>query len=148
MDGLTVINAIVAILGGILAISGLIVSKRPDARQMIDKLVPYQAFIGVGLIALGVINFLRSISYLTALFNVNLIFGAALLSMIGTSILLGALFGMPQIVKWIPGDSPAEQKAQEITQKLAPFQVILGMIALVASLLVLLYQFEIIKYRG
>ncbi len=148
MDGLIVVNAIVAILGGILAASALILSKKPDAKQLIDKLVPYQAFIGVGLIALGVINFFRMLGYLTDFFKVNLMAAAALLSMIAVSALLGALFGMPQIIKWIPGESSAEQKALEMTRKIAPFQVMLGLVAMIASLVVLLYQFKILKYAG
>lgn len=148
MDVLIVVNALVAILGGILAASALILSKKPDAKQLIDKLTPFQALIGVGMVVLGLINFLRSLKYLTDFFKVNLIAAAALLSMIAVSVLLGALFGMPQITKWIPGDSSAEQKALELTRKIAPFQVMLGMIAIVASLIVLLYQFKILKYAG
>jgi hypothetical protein len=33
---------------------------------------------------------------------------------------------MPQIAKWIPGESAAETKATELSKKLAPFQLILG----------------------
>lgn len=148
MDGLIVINAIVAILGGILAASALILSKKPDAKQLIDKLTPFQAIIGVGMIVLGIVNFMRSVKFFTDMFKVNLMASAALMTMFGVSVLLGALFGMPQIIKWIPGDSSAEQKALELTQKIAPFQVILGLLAMIASLVVLLYQFKIIKYAG
>ena len=53
------INALVLIAGGILAASGLIIAKKPDAKQLIDKLMPYQAIIGVVLLALGILNLLR-----------------------------------------------------------------------------------------
>ena len=46
-----VLNALLVIAGGILAAAGLIISKKPDAKQLIDKLVPYQAFIGVAMVA-------------------------------------------------------------------------------------------------
>jgi hypothetical protein len=59
--------------------------------------------------------------------------------------LLGALFGMPQIAKWIPGESSAEQKAVELSKKVAPYQVLLGVISLVSSLIVLLYWIGILK---
>ena len=42
------INAVVLILGGILAVSALLVAQKPNAQQMIDKLVPFQAIIGIG----------------------------------------------------------------------------------------------------
>jgi hypothetical protein len=139
-----VVNAIIVILGGILAVSGLIIAKKPDAKAMIDKLVPYQAMIGVAMVGFGLINLLRLLGYLTDMFKVNLILAAAVWSMLGTSIVLGALFGMPQIVKWIPGNSNAEQKAMELSQKVAPFQVILGLVAIVSSVVYLLFRFNIL----
>lgn len=145
MDILLFVNALAAILGGILAISGLILSKKPDAKQLIDKLTPYQALIGVGMIALSFINFFRMMPHLSDMFRVNLMWSAGILSMLGSAVLLGLLFGMPQITKWIPGDSPAEQKALELTKNIAPYQVILGGISLVSSLIVLLYQLKILK---
>lgn len=148
MDGLIVVNAIVAILGGILAASAMILARKPDAKQLIDKLTPYQALIGVGMIALGVINFLRVLGYLTDVFKVNLMLASALLALILTSVALGGLFGMPQIVKWIPGESSAEQKALDLTRKVGPYQGILGLIAIVASLMTLLYQFKILSWAG
>lgn len=148
MDGLIVVNAIVAILGGILAASAMILARKPDAKQLIDKLTPYQALIGVGMIALGVINFLRILGYLTDVFKVNLMLASALLALLATSVALGGLFGMPQIAKWIPGDSSAEHKALELTRKVAPYQGILGLVAIVASLMTLLYQFKILSWAG
>ena len=140
-----VINAIIVILGGILAAAGLIIAKKPDAKQLIDKLAPYQATIGVAMVAFGLINFVRLLGYLTDIFKLNLMFGLAIWCMLGTSVALGALFGMPQIVKWIPGDSPAEQKAMEFSQKVAPFQVLLGLVAIGGGLIVLLFQLKILK---
>ncbi len=145
MDLLSTLNAIVVILGGILAVSGLIIANKPDAKQIIDKLTPYQALIGVGMIVLSVIDFVRLLKVLTDLFKLNFTFALGVWCMIGTGVVLGALFGMPQIVKWIPGDSPAEQKAMEFAQKVAPFQVLLGLVALAGGLIVLLFNLKILK---
>lgn len=145
MDLLSTLNAIVVILGGILAVSGLIIANKPDAKQIIDKLTPYQALIGVGMIALSVITFARLLKVLTDLFKLNFTFALGIWCMIGTGVALGALFGMPQIVKWIPGDSPAEQKAMEFSQKVAPFQVLLGLVAIGGGLIVLLFNLKILK---
>ena len=144
-DILLLINIILGVLGGLLAAAALIISKKPDAKQYIDKLSAYQAVIGVGLIAVSLINFLRMLKYLSGLFQVAFFFSAAFLAMVGAGFLLGALFGMPQIAKWIPGESSAEQKAVELSKKVAPFQVLLGVISLVASLIVLLYWLHILK---
>jgi hypothetical protein len=140
------INALALIAGGLLAASGPIVAKKPDAKQLIDTLMPYQAIIGVVLLAFGVLNLLRALGdHLLDLLPHFPLFGLTVLAMTITSILLGFLFGMPQIAKWMPGEGPAEQKGMALSQKLAPFQSILGIIGIVAALLMLLYRFGILK---
>lgn len=138
------ITPILLILGGLLAISGLIIAKKPDAKALIDKLSPFQALTGVLMLAGGMYWLLRWGGQLVHAFSINVIFAVAIWGVIGTSVLLGALFGMPQIAKWIPGDSPAEQKALELSQKIAPFQVLLGLIGLASAVVYLLYRFNVI----
>ncbi|MBV8756007.1 MAG: hypothetical protein JO257_01950 [Deltaproteobacteria bacterium] len=142
------ITPILLILGSILAISGLIIAKKPDAKALIDKLSPYQALIGVFMLAGGLWWVLKWGGYLVDVFKFNAILAASIWGVIATSILLGALFGMPQIAKWIPGDSPAEQKAMELSQKVAPFQVLLGLIGLASALIYLLFRFNIIHIHA
>jgi hypothetical protein len=174
MSVLVVINCWLAILGGILATSNIIVAKRPDAKQLIDRLTPYQVFIGVGLVIVGLIDFVKSLKGLTDFFKVNLFSAASLLTMIACSVLLGLLFGAPSFMKMLSGGPPppptnpyaqqyqqmmmqqqgyvppstAQNRLQELTQKIAPFQVMIGLLALLAALVTLLYQFKIIKYSG
>lgn len=145
-DLLTFINALVVIAGGILAVSALIIANKPNAKQAIDKLTPFQALIGVAMIALSVINLLRMLGVLTDMFKLNFMWALGIWCMFGAGVALGLLFGMPQVVKWIPGESNAEQKAMELTQKIAPFQVILGLVGIGGSLLVLLFMFKIMKF--
>ena len=138
--------AILLILAGILALSTFIVAKKPDAKAMIDKLVPFQAFIGVALLAValifwidaGIVNIFRMMKFwaLGGIIGIGAIF---------SGILLGALFGMPQIAKWIPGESSAEQKALELSKKVAPIQMVVGIIALACGLGVLLIELNILK---
>jgi hypothetical protein len=141
------LNALLLILGSILAMSAIIVARRPDAKAMIDKLVPFQALIGVGMIVLGVIHFIRVIPTLTDIFKVNLLQAAVVLAVIGVSILLGVLFGAPQIAKLMP-DLKAEQKAMELAHKVGPYQVLLGLVGVLAALLYFLYRFKIITYSA
>lgn len=42
---------------------------------------------------------------------------------------------MPLVAKWIPGETPAEQKAMEMQKKLLPFQTLLGVVGIVAAVL-------------
>ena len=139
------INTLVLIVGGILAISSLIVAKKPDAKELIDKLVPYQAVIGIALLALGIVNLLRALgNHLIDVLKLLPLYGITFLAMCVTSILLGFMFGMPQIAKWMPGEGAAEQKGMELSKKLAPYQVTIGIIGLVAALMMLLYRFRIL----
>ncbi len=143
-----VINALGLILGGILALSGIIVVRRPDLKPQIDKLVPFQALIGVGLIVVGMINFLRWLGWLTDAFHQNQIWAASVWIMLIASVLLGVLFGWPLIASWIPANSPAKPKFQQITQNLAPFQVLIGAAGILAAIVVLLFHFKILAVNG
>jgi hypothetical protein len=140
------LNALLLILGCILATSAIIVSRKPDAKAMIDRLVPFQALIGVGLIVLGVINFIGVLPTLTDL-KVNLLKAAGSLTVVAASVLLGVLFAAPQVAKLTP-DLKAEQKAMQLAQRVAPYQVMLGLVGLVASLVYFLYRFKIITWNG
>jgi hypothetical protein len=138
------INALVLIAGGLLATSALIVAKKPDAKRIIDQLVPFQAIIGVALLGLGILNLLRWIGPALRIISHAPVFGLTMLSLCVTSILLGFLFGMPQIAKWMPGNAAAEQKGNELMAKLAPYQTILGLLGLVTGVLALLYRLGIL----
>ena len=41
------LSSLIAIVGGILASSSLIIAKKPNAKELIDKLTPFQGWIGI-----------------------------------------------------------------------------------------------------
>jgi hypothetical protein len=133
------------IVGGILAISALIVAKKPEAKQLIDKLTPYQALIGIVMLAWGVISLIRGLKGISFAFKFVPGFTVITLAMVASSILLGFMFGMPQIAKWAPGESNAEVKALELSRKLAPYQVVLGLIGIGSALIFIVVRAGIIK---
>jgi len=140
------LHAILLIVSAILAVSALIVAKAPNAKAMIEKLVPFQAFIGVGLLGVSLVQLLRvGPGNIFKGMDRAPVFSMTLLAGCFGGMLLGFMFGMPQIAKWIPGDSPAEQKAQQLSAKLAPFQVILGLICGGAGIMLLLIKLELMK---
>ncbi|MBA3462086.1 MAG: hypothetical protein H0T46_19155 [Deltaproteobacteria bacterium] len=129
------------ILGGILAISGLIVAKKPDAKELIGKLQPFQAIIGIALLVFGVLNLMDAIRLL----GVVSLAPVLVLSTVGgvfASILLGILFGMPMIAKL---SASGAAKGEELGRKLAPIQTIVGIVALVCGLVMLLMILGILK---
>src|SRR5262245_42796826 len=145
MDLINWLNIFALLAGGILAASGLIVAKKPNAKDLIDKLVPYQALIGVAMLVLGAWNLLWALMHglLSVVFHGSFA-GIVALAMTVTSVLLGFLFGMPQIAKWMPGDGATEQKGMELSKKLAPYQGTIGLVGLAAALLALLYRLGIL----
>jgi len=141
------IAPLLLIVGGILAASNLIVAKKPDAKQIIDKIAPYQAIIGIALLVIGVWNLLHSFSTpsIFEIIKIAPLLGVTVLATIVVSVLLGFLLGMPQISKWTANNPSAAQKSAALVQKLAPFQTLLGLIGIGASLIFLLYRFGILK---
>ena len=139
------LTAFLLITCGVLAAASWIVSKKPNAKQALDKLVPFQGFLGVALLVIGVINLVRSLDYLPHWLKIGLLYGLTMWSTIIISILLGFLLGMPQIAKWIPGDSPAEEKAIDMQRKLGAYSTLVGFIGIICGVLVLLYLLEILK---
>ena len=135
------IDNVLLILGSILALSSLIVAKKPDAKQLIDKLTPYQASLGAILLALGVWYLISNLSFLTHPTSLGLLFGVAAWGMIATMILLGIMFGMPMVAKM---SASGAAKGEEIAKKLAPFQTLIGLAGLGSALIMLLYYFKIL----
>lgn len=132
------IRGALLLVGGIIALSGLILAKRPDAKEMLSKITPYQGFIGVGLLGYGVLDLVRNLSHLGAVAKMPPLIMLGLYGWFFGSIVLGFILGMPQIAAWIPGESSAEQKVVSIQKKLLPFQTIFGAIGAVAGILLIL----------
>ncbi len=139
------LTASLLIVCGVLAAASWIVSKSPNAKQAIDKLVPFQGILGVALLVIGVVDLIRWLDVIKHAFKGGVLFGLTMWGSVVGAILLGFLLGMPQIAKWIPGDSPAETKALEMQKKLGVYSTIVGFIGIACGILFLLYRLEILK---
>ena len=138
------IEPLLLIAAGILAASALIIAKKPSAAELINKLSPYQATIGVVLLAWNLYWFFH-IGPGLLFKSLGSLPGITLFAMIASGLVLGFMFGMPQIAKWIPGESNAEAKASQLAKKLAPFQILIGIVAIASGFLGLLYELRILK---
>jgi hypothetical protein len=118
------------VVGGILAASSLIVAKRPDAQQLIDKLTPYQGWIGIVLFVYGIYDITNSLGYISVSFIGGLIWLIAGV----VEIVLGFLLGFGLITQYVLSkNEQAMEKGQQLRAKLAPFQGILGIIAIITG---------------
>ena len=130
-------------VAGILACAPIIVAKRPDARVVIDKLVPYQALIGLLLMAMGFIYLVHvGPTLMIRMVKAMPLVGVTMLGSVLIAIVLGFLFGLPQIAKMSPNTSA---RAGEIAEQIAPYQMLIGLGALGAGAILLLFSLGILK---
>jgi len=143
MKILSIVFDLLLVLGGVVACSGLIVAQKPDAKAILDRLVPFQAMIGILMLIMGVVFFiaLGPVAAFKAI-SANPLLAAANLAGILIAIILGFLFAMPQIIGMAPGQ---EQRARELAEKIIPFQILLGLGAAACGVIGLLYVFGVMK---
>jgi len=112
------INAIWILVLGILGASGLVIARLPQAKDVIAKIMPYQGWIGAVSAVWGVWGLIGSLRHFSLV--------GVLIS--GVSIALGLLLGVGVIKTFTP-DS-VDEKLDQLVVKLAPFQGILGLVAI------------------
>ena len=126
------ISGLITIAGGILAASSFIILKKPDAKQWIDKLAPYQGWIGIVMFFWGInetLGVIRSMGYISLDWVFWLIIALA-------DLLVGFLLGFALISKYaLSKNEAAMKKGEEIRMKITKFQIPLGFVAIVAGIL-------------
>ena len=128
-----IITVVVLLAAGLLGAANLIVAKKPNAKELIDKLTPYQGWIGVVLVVWGVIDAIRVVRFLGAMSSGWMVI--AILTAL-TELGLGFLLGYGLISKYVLSKSPqALEKGQLLRAKLAVYQGPLGLTAIVLAIL-------------
>ena len=137
------LGGLITIAGGTLASSGFIVSKKPNAKELIDKLVPYTGWIGMVLFFWGVwetIACVRHIGLLSAA-PLTWIFWALVAF---ADLLVGFLLGFGLISKYaLSKNEAAKAKGQELRGKLVKVQTPLGILAIVMCILYILAYYRV-----
>jgi hypothetical protein len=122
------VNGIWLAVLGILGASSLIIAKKPDAKELIAKLSPYQGWIGAVSAfwgAYGIISAVMSLGWLAhwPIYWITFLADAVL------SFSLGLLLGVGVLKTFIKNEQ-ANAKMDLTLQKLAPYQGTLGLIAI------------------
>ncbi len=126
------ILSIIALLGGIIATSSVIIAKKPNAKDIIDKITPYQGWIGVILAVLGAIGIIQLVLNLSA-FSVSWLIGLATTIV---QFVVGFLLGYGLISKYVlEKNETAKEKGQELRLKLVKYQVPAGFTLIVLAVL-------------
>ena len=120
------ISTIISLLAGVLAASSAIIAKKPNAKDLIDKFVPYQGWIGVVLLIWSV----KSVLLLLKNFNLTLLFMAILQFVVGFLLAYGI------ISKYLlENNDEAKEKGQALRAKLIQYQVPAGIVLIVITVL-------------
>lgn len=134
--GTTILNSLWLIVLGILAAPNLIISKKPEAKEILDKVVPYQGWFGAASAVWGVIQFIRFLTNMDW-FDLIPVLMITWLIMSLLSIALGLLLGIGVIKTFT-------DKLDDTVAKLAPKQGKMGLIAIIIGVWALIARiFEI-----
>ncbi len=122
------IESIVAIIAGVLASSSYIINRKPEARDIIEKLVPYQG--GIGLLVL--------FWSIKGLFNLS--FSPAYIALVGAQFIVGFLLSFGILSKYVLSRSDeAEERGLEVRSKLSHYQVPAGLVLIALGVWNLLF---------
>jgi hypothetical protein len=126
-------DGLITIAGGILAASALIIARKPNAKQLIDKLTPYQGWIGTLMFFWGIWEVFQAVRY-TELLKTHAFLWIFWLTMGIADLLVGFLLGFGLITKYTLDKNPvARERGQQIRAKLAPYQGMCGLLAIVTG---------------
>ncbi len=122
------IGGIWLVLLGVLAASNLIIARKPEAKELIAKIAPYQGWIGVASAfwgAWGIINSVLSLAWIAFM----PIYWATYLASSVLQFALGILLGVGTLKMFVK-QPQAVEKMDNLVAKLAPKQGVLGLIAI------------------
>ena len=131
---------ILTIVGGLIAASSLLIAKKPDAKELFEKVAPYQGMIGVGMLVLGVLWTLRVLPNLGGLMKAAPLSAVLTIGTLAGTILIGFLLGYGLISKFaLSKNEAAKEKGALMLAKISRVQVPLGLLTagLAAASLVL-----------
>jgi hypothetical protein len=128
------VSTVIGVLGGILALSSLLVSKAPDAREKLVKLTQYQGWIGLTMFGWGVWELIECVLGLSALGSHPLLW-IFWLAMAVADFGVGMILGFALISTYaFRGNAFAIEKGAHLRNALVKFQVPLGALAVVTSI--------------
>jgi hypothetical protein len=128
------VSTIIGVLGGLLALSSLLVARAPDAKEKLAKLAQYQGWIGLTMFGWGVWELIECVLGLSVLSSHPLvwIFWLAMaVADFGVGLILG--FGLISTYAF-RGNAVAIEKGAALRSTLVKFQVPLGFLAIVTSI--------------
>ncbi|WP_346317716.1 hypothetical protein [Chitinophaga sp. YIM B06452] len=135
------IYGITLILLSIIAVPSLILSKKPNAKELLEKVEPYQGWIGIIFCFWGIWGIVSAVLNMGWIASAP-IWWATLAAGSLVEACLGFLLGFPLINKLFLSESvKAREKAVRIREKVAPKQGALGILGLIVGAWMIIASF-------
>lgn len=130
---------LITIAGGLIAASNLIIARKPNAKDLIDKLTPYQGWIGIVMFFWGIWGMFDQLRFLGILSSHPMLWILGFASA-SADLVVGFLLGFGLISKYTLGKSAAAQaRGQQFRARLAPWQGTFGLLAITMGVLYLVW---------
>lgn len=128
------IYGITLILLGLLAVPSLLLSKKPNAKELFDKVAPYQGWIGVVFAIWGVWGIISAVLGIGLLATIPVYWVTWLLVSV-VEAALGFILGYGLIAKHaLSKNAAAAEKGEMLLAKLTPLQGKLGIFAIILGI--------------
>ena len=132
---------ITLILLSIIAVPSLILAKKPNAKELLEKIEPYQGWIGIVFCFWGIWGIITAILNLGWL-SVAPIWWITFLAGNLIAAVLGFMLGFGLINKmFLSKNETAKAKAEELRSKLAPKQGKLGIFGIIVGIWMIVASF-------
>jgi hypothetical protein len=133
-------TSIMLIIWWLLWCYGLIISQAPHLKDEFDKVIPYQWFVGIILLILGLID-LMYIGSTISLLKWSLFFWILALAGLATKFILWFVLSRGLVTKYIlTQKSDAKEKTQNVYNMLVMIQVPFGIIAIIIGIIGIVFN--------
>lgn len=121
-----IFGGIFLILCGVLAAANFFIEKKPDAKELIDKLAPYQGWMGFGAAIWGLVLLILTLINFTLLKHAFIVWLTVVL-IAAVTFAVGVILGYDKLNEFIFSKVPKlEEIAKNVHAKLVPFQQPIG----------------------
>lgn len=135
------IYGITLIILGLLAVPSLLLSKKPDAKELFDKIAPYQGWIGIVFAFWGIWGIISAILNLGLLGTIP-VYWVTWLAVSVVEAALGFILGYGLIAKHaLSKNAQAAAKGEELLARLTPLQGKLGIVAIILGVWMIVTTF-------
>ena len=127
------VSTAIGVLGGLLALSSLLVTRAPNAKEKLETLAKYQGWIGLTMFGWGAWELIQCVVGISALGSHPLLW-AFWLAMAIADFSVGLILGFGMISTYaFRGNAMAIEKGARLRDAQVKFQVPLGFLAIVTS---------------